>query len=242
MTRLAEQIKRVRPEGNHLTVAFWEMVGRGERWSRSSTVPRGPLEAVYRLYGVEGPLRAVGIPPGLWVSRLNASTPPAPPDDAATIGTLQAGRLDVPFTLRWRLSGGRPVVAELLPWQAPAGSTWLPAGRFDMGVSPWLTDRAARPGSLGPVEDELWLHVADNGLPFVMRCLTLWWRVQGQRRLRGLPPGVAAAAVVVATGRRCGSRSGARVAADRHGVAERVVSDACRTLDELLEAVGARMW
>jgi hypothetical protein len=240
--RLAEQVKRVRPEGNDLAVAFWGTVGRGERWSRTSTVPRSPLEAAYRLYGVEGPLRAVGIPPGLWVSRISASTPPASPDDAATIGTLEAGRLDVSFTLRWRLSGRRPVAAEVLPWQAAAGSAWLPVGRLDAGVKPWLTDRAARPGSLGPVEDELWSHVADDGLPFVMRGLTLWWRLQGQRRLRGLSPELAAAAVAIVTGRRCGCRMSARVAADRHGVAERAVSDACRTLEELLEAVGPRLW
>jgi hypothetical protein len=236
------QVKQVQAAGRHLAESFWQAVGREERWPRNSTVPHSPLEVVYRLYGVEGPLRAAGIPLGLWPSRLSASTMPAPPDDAATAGTLEVGSLSVPFTLRWRLSGSRPVVAEVLPWRAFGGSGLLPPERFDPVTGPWLTESVPQPKGLGLVEEHLWAHVAEHGLPFVTRCLTVWWRLQGQRRLRGFDPYLTAAAVAVLTGRRSGGRMRVKAVAERHQVAQRALGDACRTLDVVLEAVGSTPW
>ncbi len=216
---------------------LWQAVARGERCRL--VAPRSPLEALYRCYGPEGPLVAVGLPADAWPRGVQSSPPEGQAGEVlATSGLVRTSEGVVQFSLRWRVAGKRPLLVELLPGRVAAGAG-LPPRRILAGAS----SEAPTPPGLGPVEARLWRHEADEeGVPFAVRCLALYWRIQGQRRLREVGDGALAAAVAVLVRRHSARRPGLEAVAHRHKVPTAEVRQACEVVEQVLGAVAARLW
>ena len=237
------RLKLEAPEiGKRLAVSFWRSAASLERWPRLSTVPHSPLEATYRLFGPEGPLRVVGVPPGHPVRWLSEMTTLGAPGEAVTSGTLQLPRIKLPYSLRWRFIASKPAISEVLPFLDAVGTHLPPRGRIHREAASLLAEGTPIPDLLGEVEAELWNTLDRHGLAFVIRCLSAFWRVQGKRELRGVDPPVLAAAISVACGRRSGLRISTRGAAGQHDVPEASVTSVTEIVEHLLGALGQRLW
>jgi hypothetical protein len=174
--------------GNKLAFAFWQSVADGERGPRKKLAPHSPLSALHRLYGVAGPLRALGLPPGAWPSEFTAATHPSHPGaPELTTGALTVGSIRVAYGLTWWLQAGKPVLAEVTPGPG-FGRTQVPDA-----PSPRI--------ELDPTAAALWtVELPLSGLPFVLRALATWWRVEDQiSTAHG--PGAIAGAVTAAVSR-----------------------------------------
>ncbi len=190
--------ERFRRAAGKLPAAFWETVAGGERWPRKQVAPGSPLSVLYRLYGAEGPACAVGIPPGqsrrlASITMMTASPYPGLPNATTGVVQLDDGST-YPYTLRWSLEAGKPVVAEVLPFPETAGPV-LPSRRtLHPAVAERLYDEVpGSPAALDPVAAALWDGgLRHLGLPLVVRCLAAWWRLREQP---SHPPAVLAAAL-----------------------------------------------
>lgn len=196
--------------GDKLAADFWRIVGDLERWPRRSVEPSSPLAALYRLYGPLGPAFALGASdeylPHCIASATTASDAELP---VATAGLVSAGGLPYPFTLRWRLEGGKPLVAEVIPLAAAQATTLPPDSRLGRWAMRRLfADAPPPPVPLDPVAAALWNdHVAIAGLPVILRALAAWWRAEPHLG----PPeatdaGATAAALLSLVGPRAGRR------------------------------------
>jgi len=193
--------------GGKLATSFWETVAGGERWPKRKVVRNAPLGAVYRLYGAEGPLCAIGVAPGDWPTEVTAITYPHPQGSPhLTHGELRAGSVSYPFALHWRLEGGKPVVGEVMPGPHPAVLGPSSPDPAEAETSARLHERAPAPAiELDPVAAALWrTELAETGLPFAVRCLAIWWRVE--RHCGPHPPAAVAAAVASAVAKAAGLR------------------------------------
>ena len=93
--------------GDKLALAFWQAVVDGTRWPRQKTARDSPLRALYRLYGTDGPLHAIGVPPGGWLQQVTALTlPPVPDGPQITSGVVRAGRRGHQYGVQWWLEAG----------------------------------------------------------------------------------------------------------------------------------------
>jgi hypothetical protein len=224
---------------------FWGAVISGDSWPRKRADPHSPLRALYRLYGADAPLRAVGIPPGELPDGSRATT-------AESIdGVLHRTRVGVfvgnrpyYFTLRWRMEAGKPAVDEI----APNMDTWdarLPV-RAEVGGfgAARLYDEAPAPRSeLDDVAESLWrVERPRFGLALVARCLAAWWRVAGDPLVAELQAPVIAATIEAAVERRAGFALTRASAALDHGADEDDVHAAGRRLQALLGLSDARPW
>ena len=238
----AAREKRVEKVWHGVARGFWQAVARGERYG--SVAHRSPVETLYRCYGPAGPLCVVGLPPDALLVGLRAFGPVDTAHDVlSTPGVLTTNEGTVRFTLRWRLAGRDPSVVEVLPLLPPGGGRSLRTSRRaqnPLGGLPGVG--AARPKGLGAVETLLWQHAMAEGLPLVVRCLTVYWRVQGQRRLDALRPGALAAAVETVARRHSDLGGGPERAARRYGVPVAEVRDACQALDTVLGAAAEHLW
>jgi hypothetical protein len=237
----ASGARRAPKLGNDLAKTFWSTVAQGLRWS--AVAPRSPADAVCRLYGAAGPLYAIGFPPYAYATGIGMHTRAGDLDGVlSTSGTLRASGRAVPYTLRWKLTGRSPVVVEVLPFPYVDGSSLPPLSGLAALVEAQLRHAAPQPQGLGPVERGLWEHVAADGLPLVVRCLALWWRIQGHRRLTGIDTGALVAAMGVTARRRSGVHTSMAKLAGRYEVQAATVRQACETIDAILGAAAAQLW
>jgi hypothetical protein len=184
------------------------------------------------------------MPSGCEPTRITSSTTETSPGDRVTTGLLGTGDSSIPYALRWQLIEERPVVVELLPFASfPDGGSPLPSiVDAEPVVAPWLTHAAPRPRSLGPVEEELWTRVATDGLPFIVRCLVVWRRLEVKSRLAGVDPAVLGASVALVCAERCGIETTVRSEAERHGVSDFAVSHVSRQLQTLVRGMRSPLW
>lgn len=233
--------KRVEKVWYGVAKGLWQAAARFERYG--SVARRSPLETLYRCYGPPGPLCAVGLPPDALPTGMHAFGPVGSADEVlSTSGVLTTSEGRARFTLRWRLTGRDPAVVEVLPLPPSGGGRSLPRSRRGgdlLGGVPGA--EAPRPEGLGQVETLLWQHAVAEGLPLVIRSLTVYWRVQGHRRLDGLRPAALAAAVEMVA-RRHSNLGGPEKVARRHGVPVAEVRDACQAVDTVLGAAAEHQW
>jgi hypothetical protein len=172
--------------GDKLARAFWTAVVSGERWRAKATVPHSPMSALARAYGHPGPLRAIGLPPGvepldLEVEITSAGRPPArgrPMTCHATGGAILTRQGIHHFTLRWELIQGTALVGEILPLWAPNG-VLPPREEFDARTAARLFRPPAPRVALDQAASELWEETSRCfGLLVAVRCLALWWQIQ----------------------------------------------------------------
>ena len=201
--------------GDRLALAFWQAVADGARWPRKKMARDSPLRALYRLYGSDGPLRAIGLPPGRWPQQVTTTvTLPFDADGPlVTGGAVFAGDAAHPYALQWWLELGKPVVGEVRPALDSDGLTRPPAPAVE----------------LDPVAVALWrIESARSGMPIAVRCLATWWRVQSVVD-PSHEPGAVAAAVAGAVARAAGMRRRRDEASRSYGTSpdavERVVGD-----------------
>jgi len=195
--------------GTRLASDLWGAVVRGDRWPRKGkgVAADSPFAAAVRLFGADGPARAVGLESGRSIVDFSAITVPPADTLACTTGRLWTGSEVFPFTLRWSLDGAKPVVSEVLPFLA-ADHDWLPAPTSLHPVAArLLMEGAPTPRlPLDPVAAATWaLAVAPLGVPVVLRCLAAWWRVDGDVDQHRHPPPVMAAALVRLVAPRAGA-------------------------------------
>jgi hypothetical protein len=237
----ASVARRVPKIGNELGQSFWKTVVLGQRWS--ATAPRSPADVLGRLYGTEGPLYAVGFPPDACATGVDMQTRPGDIDGIhATSGSLLASGRAFAYTLRWKLVAKSPVVVEILPFSDVVGSTLPSLARLSHLADARLRQGLPQPAGLGPVEQRLWAHVSSDGLPLVVRCLALWWRIQGNRRLDGIDTSALVAAVAVTARRRSGVHTSIAKMAGSHDVQAATVKQACETIEAVLGAAVSQLW
>jgi hypothetical protein len=239
--RWRQRIARI---GNKLAVDFWQAVIAGDSWPRKRADAHSPLRVLYQLYGDEGPLRAVGMPPGILPTESYLAT--EDPERGYlhfTGGELKADGAGYPFSLRWRLVAGKPAVEEVLPYSGAVDGRFASLGLVPT-AGPQLHERAPKPRSaLDPVGMVIWnADMSEVGLPFVVRCLAAWSRVASDRAVEQFSAAVMGAALASLVGRRAGfNRTRAAIAGD-YGVDQREVNAAARGLQGLLQLSATRLW
>jgi len=238
---------RVVRVGNKLGGDFWRAVADGASWPRKRADPHSPLSVLYRLYGADGPLRGIGIPPGMLPTESSCITADPDPDPDllhCTGGRVVAGGAAYRYLLAWRLEAGRPAVHEVGPF--PRGrhvelpARWL----LPPGVGMALHQGAPSPRiDLDPVANALWQsELPQNGLTLVARCLAAWWRVADDPGLPAQPPQALAAAIAAMVGRRAGLNRTREAAAADYGIDRSEVVAAARRLQALLGLSDTRCW
>jgi len=240
--------ERARRAAGKLPTAFWETVASGERWPRKQVAPGSPLSALYRLYGAEGPACAVAIAPGqsrrlARISMLTAR--PSPGLLQATTGSLQLDDGSThPYTLRWSLETGKPVVEEVLPFADATGPVILHRHALDPAVSKRLYDDVpGSPVALDPVAAALWNGgLGHLGLPLIARCLAAWWRLRDSREPPSWPPEVLAAALATLVASRAGSWHPVGEATGALGADPTEVTAAAADLEPRLRLSPQRPW
>ena len=234
---------RVTRIGDVLGFTFWQAVVGRDSWPRKRASPDSPLRVLYHLYGAEGPLRAIGLPPGAVPVRSSSFThDPAVGILHCTDGLILTRDAEYPFSLHWRTVGGKPAVEEVLP-ALGATSARIAMKRATVWAAASLYAGAPSPrAELDPVAAELWSsELPSSGLPVLVRCLAAWWRLQGAR-LPEVPAVTMAAAVAAVVGRRAGlTRTREGTAAD-YAADPREVAATARVLQSLLGLAPDRWW
>lgn len=212
--------------GDKLAVAFWQCVADGDRWPRQKSARDSPLRALYRLYGSAGPLHAIGAlgsedPEGLVAWTL----PPRPERPVLTVGNLKVQGRSYPYALSWWLAAGKPVVGEIAP--APDPLALPPSGGDTADIARRLGVGAPTPMlELDPVALRLWrVELERSGLPFAIRCLAAWWRIQPKFDGDGtFPDAAVAAAVAAALARHARSRRASNLSGTIYGAEAAIVA------------------
>ena len=228
--------------GNKLALAFWQGIAAGNRWPRSKAARDSPLRALYRLYGDTGPLCAIGIPGHQWPSEVTASTYPTQPGfPQLTVGTVVAGGEDYRYSMSWWTEAGKAIVAEITPVPDPLALP--PAYGRTAGAAARLGEFAPPPTvELDRVSSTLWrVELGRSGLPFAVRCLTTWWRVQKAADLAESPAAIAAA-VSGAVARAAQMRRTRAESATIYGTDLALLERAARGLKDALRLDRARGW
>jgi hypothetical protein len=240
--RLRGRVQRV---GKDLGHRLWESVLNADAWPRKRADPHSPLRVVHRLYGAEGPLRAIGVPPGSRPDETSTVTgDPMPGLPHWTCGSVVAGGRPYQFSLAWRLEDGKPLLLEVVPFRSmqygDLGTAWM----LPVQVAGLLYLRVPDPViELDPVADLLWRkELAVQGLPVVARCLAAWWRVADDPGLPAHPPETLAAALAASVGRRAGAGRTRPAAAATYGADPAGVGAAARRLQSLLGLSDSRWW
>jgi hypothetical protein len=167
--------------GSRLAPDFWGSAFVGRKWPRVST--DSPLSLLYALYGPRAPFVAIGSSPDVLSGDVFFTTiGPGMDHTAAIIGYLDdvETEIEVEFTLRWRASGGKAIISEVLPGRNHLGPH-LP--RLE-DLSPHLAENisvGAPPPrvSLGHVARVVWeVEVAAQGMPMAVRCVAAWQRLR----------------------------------------------------------------
>ncbi|MHB1501032.1 MAG: hypothetical protein ACYCYK_07680 [Candidatus Dormibacteria bacterium] len=238
----AARRRRVIRIGDNLGFSFWQAVVDHDPWPRKRADPDSPLRVAYRLFGAEGPLRALGIPPGVTPDQSSSSTfDPGPGLLHCTDGLILTRAGEFPFSLHWRIVAGKPVVEEVLPVlgavdaRIPMNSVSPVAVRGLFGAAP------SPHGELDPVAALLWTsELPRSGLPLVLRCLAAWGRAQ-RSPLPDAPPEHMAAALTAIVGRRAGLNLTRERAAAAYSVDPRQVAALARLLQPLL-GLSVKQW
>ena len=118
------------------------------------------------------------------------------------------GDASYPYALHWRLEGGKPVVSEVMPGPHPAVLGPSVPDPAEAETAARLHEAAPAPApaiELDPVAAALWrTELAESGLPFAVRCLATWWRVE--RHCPPHPTAAVAATIAAAVARAAGLR------------------------------------
>jgi hypothetical protein len=200
------------------------------------------LRAVYRLYGNAGPQCAIGVPPGHYVDELTACTYPTDPGaPELTIGRVSAHGEAYRYAMFWSVQMGKPVVGEVMPAPHPLA---LPPVHGPEAELAWrLSEGAPDPTvELDPVAATLWsTELRQGGLPFAVRCLATWWRVQDKAD-PSFPPAAIAAAIAIAAGRAAGMRRARSATATSYDTNLTVIKAVEQELAAELRLDRARGW
>jgi hypothetical protein len=230
----------VEKAGNKLARALWRAGFEERRWRAKAMIAHSPMSAMTRLYGPDAPLRAVGfalqalpIPPSTRVGTSLGS--PARPHSTAGIvwGTDRRAYL---FTLRWHLGAGAARLAEVLV--GVGGREAALPNRRDL--PPEIASRVFQEApvpriDLDPVARVLWdAAIASHGLPFIARCLCVWWRIAESGASDRLSADALAAAVMRWVTERSRLRSRDQLPVAGPGIDARAVDAAATALEELI--------
>jgi len=222
--------------GEKMAMEFWSVTGQGNlRALRRLCAPDSPATAAIRLYGVYGPITAIGMAPGERPESLTSATSASGAGDlAGTCGFLDAGRARYNYLLRWHPD--TRLVAEVLPFGSWV-SARLPSPKWLFSsASAHMFDGLPEPDcDLDPVAVRLWRKVLPaHGLPLALRCLAAWWRISdGPEFLAVHRPSVLAAAIHRMVGYRAGETG---ITHDAIAALHRVTATESRAITPLLQA------
>lgn len=194
--------------GNKLANSLWQSVVDGKRWRARTAVPDSPMSALARLYGPDAPLCAVGFPFGELPLSFNVRSAGSRPAAFNTTTGVLIDHIGFPYphSLRWRLASSEGEIAELLPYWGDLPLA-LPFQRdLPLSVEERLFRGAPAPRvELDPVAQALWDESIDSrGLPFVARCLALWWSIEEALEAERYRVEAVAQAVIRCAARRSG--------------------------------------
>lgn len=190
----------VEKAGDKLARALWRSAFEERKWRAKAMVPHSPMSAMTKLYGPDAALRAVGFTPGALPipQMVEAHTSPGRANRAHSTTGIVWGtdRRAYLFTLRWRKEAGTAMLADALVG-IETRDRELPR-RHDLPPDIGSRVFEGAPASridLDPVARALWdAAIASHGLPFVARCLCVWWRIASPDLFeRHLAPALAAA-------------------------------------------------
>jgi hypothetical protein len=228
--------------GNKLAFAFWQCAASADRWPRRKAARDSPLRAVCRLYGNSGPQCAIGVPRGHHVEEVTASTYPTEPGaPELTLGSVSAHGESYRYAITWSVQRGKPVVGEVMPAPHPLA---LPSMRgAEAELARRLTEGAPEPTvELDAVATALWsTELRHSGLPFAVRCLATWWRIESKADPSS-PSAAVAAAIAVAVGRAAGMRRSRPVTAATYNTDLTLLKSVEHELTAELRLDRARGW
>jgi hypothetical protein len=189
------------------------------------------VEALYRCYFARAPAIGVGMDPADEIVSIAAQTMPPRADwTTVTLGVVHARSGAYDYALTWSLRAGKPTIEELTPGDATPGGvarrgpaqTLAQRRLFELAPAPVIR--------LDPVAEAIWEHEhTSNGLPFAIRCLAAWWRIEPSVEPEH-PPTVLAAAV----SRGVGAGRSLAHTAKRYAAAPLALREAERILEPLL--------
>ncbi|MHB8507951.1 MAG: hypothetical protein ACYDGR_04785 [Candidatus Dormibacteria bacterium] len=168
--------------GDRFAPDFWGMAAAGRKWPRVGS--DSPLSLLYTLYGPRAAFVAIGCTADVLSEGLFYSTyGPGVDHTAVVIGRFAEdphGGSEVSFTLRWRASGGKAVVSEVLPGRNHLGPQLPRLDGLPSDLAEHITVNAPRPRvSLGPVARLAWeVEVQAHGIPMAARCAVAWQRLR----------------------------------------------------------------
>ncbi|TMK52445.1 MAG: hypothetical protein E6G66_03925 [Actinobacteria bacterium] len=229
--------------GAKLATAFWDAAALGCRWRGKATAAHSPMSALARLYGTQGPFRAIGVPPGaLPLDMVVRETQPHPTSPHTTSGLLATSAGSFFYTLRWQVAQGDPVVGEVLPHLCPDGAL-VAASSLPTIVARELLNPPPPRTPLDPVETQVWEETAGiMGLSFVLRCLAQWWQIRAAAGTESHAPGVMAAAIVERARARAGLRPRTPGQSTLWSPDPSSIQGAKAGIDRLIGAPDARPW
>lgn len=238
-----ERRQRITRTGDNLGFTFWQAVFLGESWPRKRANPDSPLRVLYRLYGPEAPLRAIGIPP--WAVPLQSSSSTHDPEPGilnCTDGLIVTREGQFSFSLHWQLVGGKPAVEEVIPCLGACDAHISMDRAIPRAATALYGGAPSYRGTLDPVAEMLWsTELRVSGLPVVARCLAAWWRLPPDA-LPDLPAAALAAGLAAVVGRRAGlNRTREKAAADYAANLTEVTSAATAAQSQL-GLSGSRWW
>ncbi len=176
--RASEQ-ERLSRRGDKVAGAFWDAAVVGDRWPGKATVAYSPMSALSRLYGGRGPFWAIGMPPQAHPLDVYVKRTRIVAAACETSGFLETMLGPFPYALRWQVDRGDVVVGEILAHPSQAGDL-VPQGSLSPAVGRQLRDPPPPRIPLDPVAEGIWkATVPSLGLSLALRCLALWWQVQG---------------------------------------------------------------
>jgi hypothetical protein len=229
--------------GAKLATAFWDAAALGGRWRGKATVAHSPMSVLARLYGTQGPFRAIGVPPGaLPLDMIVRETVPHPGGSHATSGLLATSAGSFFYALRWQVAQGDPVVGEVLPHLCPDGAL-VAASSLPAIVASELLNPPPPRTPLDPVETQIWEEtVGSIGLSFVLRCLAQWWQIRAAAGTERHSPDATAAAIVERVRARAGLRPRTPGQSKLWSPDASSIETARADIDRLIGASQARPW
>jgi hypothetical protein len=232
--------RRVEKAGDKLARGLWRAAFEERKWRAKATVPNSPMSAMTRLYGSDAALRAVGFTPGAVpvIPTIDVKTRPARASKLHSTPGIVWGTdlLAYLFTVRWRLETGTAMIAEVLVGHRMVDKA-LPKRRdMPADIARLLFEGPPLPRfELDSVARGIWdVSVGLNGLPFVARCLSVWWGIEGADATNGLPVPALAAAVVRWTAEQSRLAAPGRIPVPASGIDTGAVATAHAALDDLL--------
>jgi hypothetical protein len=208
------------PRFEKLVASVWESAAEGRtRGLRNVFRNDSPAAALHHVYGADGPLLAIGLPPRQALVGFSADSTRMAHDWGLATGYVSTQHTRHPYSMRWHETPSGVTASEILPFST------LADGRFNMfyWLGNGLLDEVPLPTK--PVDDVssmlIEFGIPWHGFAVTARALAAWFRVRElQQPFLLHQPAVVAAAIHRLIASRAGAKGRFSDAAEGYGTDE----------------------